>query len=135
MSPSSPFSNNRPLYTLLGLGLALVLGYSLFVAMPYLRGPSLTIVTPVEGGTVTSPIISIYGKTERVSYLAINDLPVPLLEDGTFAVERAYPPGYTVFTVRARDRFGREEVRTINFLHTYNYPYEPEEKKGTGKEN
>jgi hypothetical protein len=126
MSPTSPFSTNRPLYTLLTLGL--VIGYTLFVAMPYLRGPSLTIVTPREGETVTGPLVSIYGKTERVSYLAINDLPVPLLEDGTFAVERAYPPGYTVFTVRIRDRFGREEVRTINFLHTFKYPYEPKEK-------
>lgn len=135
MSPTSPFSTNRPLYTLFGLGLAVVFGYALFVAMPYLRGPSLTLVTPVEGGTVTTPTVSVYGKTERVSYLAINDLPVPLLEDGTFAVERAYPPGYTVFTVRARDRFGREEVRTIHFLHTYNYPYDAKEKTASRKEN
>lgn len=130
MSPVSPFSSNGPLYLLGALGLAVVLGYTLFVATPYLRGPSLTIVTPVEGQTVTGAKVPIYGKTERVSYLAINDLPVPLLEDGTFSVERAYPPGYTVFTVRVRDRFGREEVRTIRFLHTYNYPLH-----GTKKES
>lgn len=130
MSPTSPFSTSRPLYILATLGLVCVLGYSLFAAKPYLSGPSLTIQTPREGETVSTATVSIYGKTERVSYLAINDLPVPLLEDGTFAVERAYPPGYTVFTVRARDRFGREEVRTIRFLHTYNYPHGTQKESG-----
>lgn len=130
MSPSSPFSTNQPLYALALLGFLIIAGYSIFAALPYLRGPTLTVVTPVSGETILTPEVRIYGKTERVSYLSINDLPVPLLEDGTFALERGYPPGYTVLTVRARDRFGREEVRTVRFLHTYNYPYGAEEKAG-----
>lgn len=105
-----------------------IAAYTLFASFSYLLGPSLTVVTPRQGSTVVTPTVTILGKTERVSYLSINDLAVPVLEDGTFAVERAYPPGYTVLVVRARDRFGRERVETIRFLHTYKYPYGTKEK-------
>lgn len=133
MSPS-PLSTHRPLYALGALGLFLIVAYTLVVSLPYLRGPSLIVVTPTPGESVLTQEVKIYGKTERVSYLAINDLEVPLREDGTFALERVYPPGYTVLTVRARDRFGREEVRIIRFIHSYTYPYGPEEKSVRSEE-
>ncbi len=117
MSPVGPFSTNRPLYILVVCGLMVVIGYGLFVATPYLLGPSLTVVSPEHGTTISSPTITVSGKTERVSYLSINNLPIPLLEDGTFAVERAYPKGYTVLVVEARDRFGRIVTDTVRFIH------------------
>lgn len=117
MSPVSPFSTRRPLYALVALGVVVVLGYGLFVATPYLLGPSLTLRSPQNGTTLTSPTITISGETERVSYLSINNLAVPLLEDGTFFVERAYPKGYTVLVVEARDRFGRTITDTVRFIH------------------
>lgn len=117
MSPLSPFSTNRPYYLLALLGLTIVVGYGFFVASPYLLGPSLTVLSPIQGSAISSPTVTVTGKTERVSYLSINDLPVPLLEDGTFSVERSYPTGYTVIVVRARDRFGREVTDTVRFIH------------------
>ena len=117
MSPQSPFSTNRPYYLIATIGLIVIICYGIFVALPYLLGPGLTVMTPLQGSTVTSPTVSVSGKTTRVSYLSINDLAVPLSEDGTFTVERAYPKGYTVLVVRARDRFGREVTETIRFIH------------------
>lgn len=117
MSPVGPLSTNRPLYVLMGAALAIIVAYGLFVATPYLLGPSLTVRTPEEGATVSSPTVLVSGETERVSYVSINNLPVPLSEDGTFAVERAYPKGYTVIMVEARDRFGRSVTDTIRFIH------------------
>lgn len=121
MSPT-PFSNHSPLILLAVVAFLGILAYGLFVATPYLRGPKLTIESPQPGASVTTPTVIVRGTTERVSFLTVNDLPVPLLEDGSFAVERAYPAGYTVVVVRVRDRFGRELTDTVQFLHTTNLP-------------
>lgn len=118
--PSNPISDNRLMWLFGAVALVIILGYSLFVASPYLLGPSLTIHTPRQGETVTSPTVTITGETARVSYLSVDDQAVPLAEDGSFAVERAYPPGYTVIVVRARDRFGREKVDTLTLVHNTN---------------
>ncbi len=120
MSPVGPLNTNTPLIVLGGLALLGIFAYGLFVATPYLLGPSLSVISPKEGSTVRTPTVVVQGVTERVSFLSINDLPVPLLEDGTFAVERAFPKGYTVVVVRARDRFNREVSETIRFIHETN---------------
>lgn len=122
MSPLNPFATQWPVIVVGALAFICIAGYTLFVASPYLTGPTLTVVTPRDNDTVTSPTVTISGRTERVSYLSVNDLPVPLLEDGAFLVERSFPPGYTVVVLKARDRFGRELVSTIRFLNTYNPP-------------
>jgi hypothetical protein len=117
MSPYNPLSNNRPV---LAIGAAigvLILAYALFVASPYLQGPYLTLTSPLPGSTVSSSTVTVSGVTKRVSYLTIDDMAVPLAEDGSFKIVRAYPAGYTVVVVRARDRFGRENVETVRFVH------------------
>lgn len=105
-----------------GIAVTLIIAYTLFVSSPYLLGPTLDVISPSDESTLSSPLVTITGKTSRVAYLSLNDQPIPLLEDGAFAVERSYPAGYTVIVLRARDRFGREEVKTIRFLTTYNPP-------------
>ena len=122
MSPNSLFDRKNPLLFVGGLAILLVLGYALFAASPYLLGPSLTITIPEADGIVSTPTVTVSGKTSRVTYVALNGQPIPLLEDGTFTVERAFPRGYTVLVIEARDRFDREVVQTVRFLHTNNPP-------------
>lgn len=117
MSPYNPLSNNRAVFAIgAGVGV-LILAYALFVASPYLRGPYLTLTSPLAGSTVSTSTVEVAGITKRVSYLSIDDMAVPLAEDGSFKVVRAYPAGYTVVVVRARDRFGRENVQEVRFVH------------------
>jgi hypothetical protein len=94
------------------LAVLILVGYSAYAAYPYLRGPVLTLNAPSSHTDDT--VIS--GRTVRVSTLTIDGLPIPLDEQGAFSVERAYPPGYTVVTVRAADRFGRAVERTLTFI-------------------
>ncbi len=91
--------------------LLFILGYTLFAAYPYLSGPSLTLSYAPKNGLTT-----IYGETQRVSYLSINDAEVEITETGSFSVERAYPAGYTAVTATARDRFGRTITKTLTFV-------------------
>lgn len=118
MSPN-PLSNNWTVYLVGGVIGLFIFGYALFVALPYLLGPSLTVETPVQNSSSSSPTILISGTTARVSFLSVNDMPLPLAEDGSFKVVRALPSGYTVIVVRARDRFERETTRTIPFVHSF----------------
>lgn len=119
MSPN-PLTTNRSLFLVSVLGVVVVFGYALFVASPYLLGPSLTVTSPTPNHAATGATVTITGKTERVAYLSINDQPVPLSEDGSFTAERAFPSGYTVLVIEARDRFGRTTQQTVNFVLTHN---------------
>lgn len=101
----------------LGIGIAgavvaLIALYSLYVALPFLLGPSLTLRTE----TTESGLTRVSGETARVAYLAINDAEVPLNEDGAFLISRAYPAGYTWLKAEARDRFGRTITKTLTFV-------------------
>lgn len=112
MRPNN-FDGGRPRFGLWagGLAVAVLLGYALFAALPYLLGPSLTL----ESDAAENGMATIHGTTKRVSYLSINGLAVPLEESGNFSVTRAYPFGYTVIQASARDRFGRTITKTISF--------------------
>ena len=87
-----------------------IVGYSVYAALPLLEGPSLHVTTLTKPDGITS----IQGSAARVSYLQINDAAIPLGEDGSFSVERAYPPGYTAITLIARDRFGRTITKSFS---------------------
>lgn len=99
------------------VGIIASIAYGLFVASPLIAGPLLTLDEPYQTSSGTH-IIS--GTTKRVSKLAINELEVPLSDEGAFSVERAYPAGYTVVRVVASDRFGRSRERIFTFVTTSN---------------
>lgn len=105
------FASERAGILLGAAALVVIVGYSLYAALPFLLGPLLHVTVSEEGALVT-----VSGITERVSFLNIAGAPVPLEEDGSFSVERAYPPGYTALVVVARDRFGRTVTKTFTFL-------------------
>ena len=98
---------------LVALGVLAAVSYTAFVAYPLIEGPTLTVEAPVhteEGTTI------LRGTTNRVSELTINGLDTPLAEDGAFAVERSFPPGYTVVVLEARDRFRRVRTERLTFI-------------------
>ncbi len=92
----------------------ILLGYSVYAALPYLNGPSLDVVAESDENGLTL----IQGKTARVSYLSVNESPVALNEDGSFSIERAYPWGYTTILIVAKDRFGREITKNASIVTT-----------------
>ena len=110
--------NRRPPFplraSLIGgiLAATVICGYSFYATLPYLMGPSLRAVQTTTAGETT-----ITGRAERVSYLSIDGMSVPLSEDGSFSVKRAYPPGYTAVTISAKDRFDRTINKTITFVN------------------
>jgi len=121
---SKRFSSPLNAAFLLGIiGVTLALLYGALVATPFVEGPAITLNQPehTESGTV---ILS--GNTKRVSKVSVNELEIPITDQGSFSVERAYPAGYTVVVITASDRFGRSREETLTFITRENYASEKE---------
>jgi hypothetical protein len=100
---------------LIALAALLVLGYGFFEARKLLEGPQLTIESPRDGSATSSVLVILEGTAENISFLTINDRPGRTDEQGRFVEAFTPPPGYTVFTVAAIDRFGRRASKSVSF--------------------
>ncbi len=99
---------------IIGLAILLVLSYALFEARRLLAGPDIRIDFPKDGSATSSPLVTIAGVAENISFLTINDAPSYTDEGGKFVYHFSPPPGYTVVTVAAVDRFGRSTTKSIS---------------------
>ncbi|TAJ14596.1 hypothetical protein EPO56_01995 [Patescibacteria group bacterium] len=118
MTPYKPISARPPkvVLILISTTLAIIIGYSVYAAFPFLEGPSLKVKAVASDNNSTL----IQGVTKRVSYLDINGKAISIGEDGLFSAERTYPTGYNGITVTARDRFGRSITKELSILVTNN---------------
>lgn len=92
----------------------ILLGYGLFEARKLLMGPQITIESPQNGSSTSTAGVVISGTAENISFLTINDKPSFTDKTGHFAVTISPPAGYTIFTVKAVDRFGRRVSRSVS---------------------
>lgn len=96
------------------LGLILIVfSYGFFEARRLLAGPLITVDSPVPGSATSSGAVLVSGRAENIAFLTINDQSAFTDEEGRFAKRVSAPPGYTVFTVLGKDRFGRESSKHI----------------------
>lgn len=102
------------LSTLLVVLVVLVIGgYSLFEARRLIEGPVITIDSPLDGSATSSMGVIISGTAQNISFLTINDKPSYTDKAGNFSELLSIPPGFTVLTVRAVDRFGRRTAKSV----------------------
>jgi hypothetical protein len=90
------------------------LGYGLFESRKIIEGPVITIESPLDGSATSSTSLRIAGTAENISFLSINDKPSFTDETGHFAELLSLPPGFTILTVAATDRFGRKTSRSVS---------------------
>jgi hypothetical protein len=99
----------------IALAVVAVLSYGLFEARKLLEGPEITITSPRNGSATSSPLVTIEGTAQNISFLTINDAPAYTDSSGKFVETLSPPAGYTVFTVAAVDRFGRRARKSVAF--------------------
>jgi hypothetical protein len=102
-------------FIIVGCAIAVLLGYGLFEGRKLIEGPQISIKSPSNGGATSSSAVIVSGTAENISFLTINDAPAYTDESGRFSVTLSPPPGYTVFTVRGVDRFGRRTSKQVAF--------------------
>ena len=101
---------------LIVLGLiALVLAYGGFEARRLLAGPELTIISPRNDSATSSATVTVVGTAHNIAFLTINGAQAYTDEAGHFSLTFSPPPGYTVVTVAASDRFGRHTAQSVAF--------------------
>jgi hypothetical protein len=111
----------RPLSVLLLSLLVLVIaGYGIFEARRIIEGPVVTINTPLDGSATSSSGVIISGNAQNISFLTINDRPSFTDQKGNFTETLSIPPGFTVLTVAATDRFGRRTSKKVA-INVLNY--------------
>jgi len=102
-----------------------VISYGLFEARRLVQGPRITILAPVDGSATSSPTITIAGIAENVSFLSINDRAILTDEQGRFSERIAPPPGVSILSVAAKDRFGRSTSHLVHITIVTYCPVSP----------
>lgn len=94
----------------------LVVGYSLFAFLPFMRGPQLFISSPQNGSTATTSLVTVAGTARGISYLYLNDRQIFTDAAGRWSEPLLLAPGYNILVVRAEDRFGRTAQKKLELI-------------------
>lgn len=99
--------------------LALIVAYVVFQARFLIMGPQ--IVLAFEPAVANQErVIELSGSAYNITHLWLNDRPIYTDETGNFKEALVLENGYTITTLKARDRYGRETrvVRSFVFAPT-----------------
>ena len=118
-----PLRTARPdirqvLHVLFFIALALgLLWYLNYQARSLLTGPEIMLSyepSPVQH----ERSVTLEGMVHNVTLLTVNGNPIFTDEEGRFEKRLVLENGYTIMTVRATDRFGRETSLSRSFVYT-----------------
>ncbi len=97
---------------LIGAILLVLVGYGLIEAWPLIAGPTLSIMSPLQGASFPGGIVTVSGKTARIATLSLNGMLVLHDQKGDFSSTLTFPRGGSILTFVAADRFGRTVTAT-----------------------
>ncbi|HEY9584482.1 MAG TPA: hypothetical protein VJI33_02820 [Candidatus Paceibacterota bacterium] len=92
--------------------------YIYFQFKDYLLGPVINISHPATGSIVYGPEVEIRGTALRISSLSLNDSPIFTDTGGAFKEKLMLPSGYNIMKIEARDRFGKQTTKLLEFTVT-----------------
>jgi cytoskeletal protein RodZ len=79
----------------------------------FISTPRLTVTAPVDGTTTSERVIQVSGIAERDADVSINNQKVVVNDDGKFSEEVGLQSGVNAITIRAKNRFDKEAMKTI----------------------
>ena len=116
--PNSPIETSSILKLIAGvILLAIVVVYVAFQARFLITGPQ--ILLGAEPPTFQNErVLTLSGSAFNITHLWINDRQIFTDEEGNFREELVLENGYTITTLRAKDRYGRETRVVRSFVYT-----------------
>jgi hypothetical protein len=108
-----------------GTGVALALAfliYALIEARGLFVGPTITLTSPPEGMSTSSPLILLSGQSLRTKELTVNGGKVFIDTSGYFTEHLVLSPGYNIMTIVATDARGKQHTLLRHLL--YEAPHE-----------
>lgn len=119
LNPITETIEFREILKTLGVILLIVIfiTYLIFQARFLIIGPQLALNNepPVNN---TSRVVELSGTATNITHLWLNDRPIFTDEKGHFKEELILENGYTITTLKARDRYGRETKVVRSFVYT-----------------
>jgi hypothetical protein len=101
---------------IIGLVVTAIIGYSYFQSRNLLKGPQIVLTSPETGSTLTNPLVSVKGIASHISFISLNDRQIFVDKNGNFNEELLLSPGYNVWTIAAKDKFGRTVFKKIELV-------------------
>lgn len=93
-----------------------VFGYGYYRTQDFLQGPVVEITAPANGQMLASALIDVAGNSKNISFLNLNGRKIFTDEAGNWHEKLLASPGYNRIEVVAKDRFGRDAVKTIEVV-------------------
>jgi hypothetical protein len=107
---------NAVKFTAMAMGLLLVLGYIVFQARYLIIGPQI-VLSNKHSFLSNERQILLSGNAYNISRLWLNDRPIYTDVEGSFKETLVLENGYTIATLRAEDRYGRETKVSQSFVY------------------
>jgi hypothetical protein len=101
----------------IALGLVAIVFYVLFQARYLIGGPEITL-TSHEPHLQNSRQVLLTGQAFNISHLWLNDRQIFTNAEGYFEEALILENGYTIATLRAEDRYGRETTVTETYVYS-----------------
>ncbi len=100
--------------SLVGILILASIIYGYIQSRNLIHGPSITIISPVNGSNLDNQVVTISGKTKNIAVMSLNDRQIFPDESGNFAETLVLPSGYTIMSIKAEDKFGKKTEQTIS---------------------
>jgi hypothetical protein len=98
----------------------IVVGYALFATHDFIIGPTIVISEPLSGSTSSTSNIHIKGVVARIQDITLNGRSITIDDKGNFNESVLLAPGYNVFELIAKDKFGRQKDVRLELVYAVN---------------
>lgn len=85
----------------------------------FISTPHLVVTKPIEGETIEEKSTYVSGITEKNSQVFINDQPILVNDSGEFNENVSLQKGLNTVTVKSKNKFNKESVKTISIRANY----------------
>lgn len=88
--------------------------YFIFRVFNYISGPRIDIISPSQGEIIREDTFIIEGVVKNAKNIYINGREILIDEDGNFKEELIAKSPYTLITIKAIDKYGKQKEEVIN---------------------
>ena len=94
----------------------LISGYIYFQSRNLITGPKLVAREPLNGASVTEPVITVSGEARNIAFITLNNNQIFVDDSGTFKEKIVVSEGYSKITISAKDRFNNSTSEIIEIF-------------------
>ncbi len=92
-------------------------GYTFYEIHRVIFGPSITIMTPTNGATVSDSLLEVSGMAKNIKEITLNGRNIFMDENGNFQEEVLLSYGYNTLQIKANDKFGSNTEKVVEVIY------------------